>query len=63
VLVDGPALDSALVVKGRLQSQAPDIDSAVYLTEVDPSTVRPGDLVEGTVTAVRDYDLVVRPER
>jgi ribosomal protein S12 methylthiotransferase len=63
VLVDGPAPNSALVVKGRLQSQAPDIDSAVYLTEVDPAALRAGDLVEATVTAAHDYDLVVRPGR
>jgi ribosomal protein S12 methylthiotransferase len=61
VLVDGSAPESALVVKGRLQSQAPDIDSVVYLTEVDPSALRPGDLIEATVTAARDYDLVARP--
>ena len=60
VLVDGPAPESPLVIRGRLQSQAPDIDSAVYLTEVDPSALRPGDLVKATVTAARGYDLVAR---
>jgi ribosomal protein S12 methylthiotransferase len=63
VLVDGPAAESPLVLKGRLEGQAPDIDSAVYLTEVDLTELRPGELVEATVTAARGYDLVARPGR
>jgi len=61
VLVDGPAPDHALVVRGRLASQAPDIDSCVYLTDIDPSDYRPGQLLEGVVVGARQYDLVVRP--
>ena len=63
VLVDGAAPESSLVLRGRLEGQAPDIDSAVYLTEVDPTGLLPGDLVEATVTAARGYDLVARPGR
>jgi len=61
VLVDGPAPDHDLVLRGRLFSQAPDIDSCVYLTDADPAELHPGDFVEGTVVGARDYDLVVRP--
>jgi ribosomal protein S12 methylthiotransferase len=46
LLVDGPASDHELVLKGRLMSQAPDIDPSVYLTDCDPSTLRPGEFVE-----------------
>jgi ribosomal protein S12 methylthiotransferase len=63
VLVDGPAPESPLVLRGRLRGQAPDIDSVVYLTEIDPTALAPGELIEATVTAARGYDLVARPVR
>ena len=37
VLVDGPSPDHGLVLRGRMASQAPDIDSCVYLTDIDPN--------------------------
>jgi ribosomal protein S12 methylthiotransferase len=61
VLVDGPAPEHGLVFRGRLESQAPDIDSCVYLTDLDEGACRPGRFVEGTVVDARGYDLVVRP--
>ena len=61
VMVDGPSPEHGLVLKGRLESQAPDIDSCVYLTDADPETALPGRVVEGTIVGSRDYDLVVRP--
>ena len=61
VLVDGPSPEHGLVLRGRLESQAPDIDSCVYLTDADPETCRPGDFVDGTIVGAREYDLVVQP--
>ncbi len=61
VVVDGPAPEHPLVVCGRLESQAPEIDPVVYLTEVDVSACRPGDLLEAEVVGSKGYDLVVRP--
>ena len=61
VLVDGPSGEHELVVKARLATQAPDIDAAVYLTECDPSSYRPGDFAEVTIVGARDYDLIGRP--
>ncbi|MGE5245905.1 MAG: 30S ribosomal protein S12 methylthiotransferase RimO [Betaproteobacteria bacterium] len=61
VLVDGPAGEHELVMRGRLSTQAPDIDDAVYFTECDPSALRPGTLVDGEIVGARDYDLLVRP--
>jgi ribosomal protein S12 methylthiotransferase len=61
VMVDGPSGEHELVVKARLATQAPDIDAAVYLTECDPSSYRPGDFVEVTIVGARDYDLIGRP--
>ena len=61
VMVDGPAPDSELVLTSRLQGQAPDIDALVYLDECDPSTLRPGQVLEAVITGARGYDLVARP--
>jgi ribosomal protein S12 methylthiotransferase len=61
MLVDGPSGEHDLVLKGRLRSQAPDIDASVYLTDCDPSALRAGEFVEVEIVAARDYDLVARP--
>src|SRR6202521_1672298 len=46
VVVDGPATDDRLVLKGRLSTQAPEIDAAVYLTDCDPSSFQAGGFAE-----------------
>ena len=61
VLIDGPSPEHELVVQGRLEGHAHDIDRVVYLTESDPSELVPGTLVEATIVASRGYDLVARP--
>ncbi|HSP91731.1 MAG TPA: 30S ribosomal protein S12 methylthiotransferase RimO [Vicinamibacterales bacterium] len=61
VMVDGPSPEHGLVLRGRLASQAPEIDSCVYLTDADPGAVLPGHLLDGTIVGSREYDLVVRP--
>jgi ribosomal protein S12 methylthiotransferase len=61
VLVDGPSAEHELVLKGRLEGQAPDIDPLVYLSEADIDACRPGEFVDAEVVAARGYDLVVRP--
>jgi ribosomal protein S12 methylthiotransferase len=61
VLIDGPSGEHELVLKARLASQAPDIDAAVYLTDCDPSSYRPGDLTDVEIVGARDYDLIGRP--
>ncbi|HKF65247.1 MAG TPA: 30S ribosomal protein S12 methylthiotransferase RimO, partial [Vicinamibacterales bacterium] len=61
VLVDGPAGEHDLVLRGRMASQAPDIDASVYLTDCDPSGYRAGDFVDVTLVGARDYDLIARP--
>ena len=61
VMVDGPSPDSDLVLTGRLEGQAPDIDSAVYLSECQPETVRPGQIITVELTDAQGYDLVGRP--
>jgi ribosomal protein S12 methylthiotransferase len=61
VLVDGPANDHELVLKARLASQAPDIDASVYLTDCDPSSLRPGAFADVQIVGAKDYDLIARP--
>jgi ribosomal protein S12 methylthiotransferase len=61
VLVDGPSTEHDLVLRGRLEGQAPDIDPLVYLTECDPSTVPVGQFVEAEIVGSRGYDLLARP--
>jgi ribosomal protein S12 methylthiotransferase len=61
LVIDGPAADHDLVLRGRTEGQAPDIDPLVYLTDCDPSDFSPGDFVTGEVVGSRGYDLLVRP--
>ena len=61
MIVDGPSGDHDLVLKGRLMTQAPDIDAAVYLTECDPSRFRAGDFAEVEIVGASGYDLIARP--
>jgi ribosomal protein S12 methylthiotransferase len=61
LVVDGPSEEHELVVRGRLQGQAPDIDPIVYLTECDPTAVSAGDFVDVEVVGAREYDLIARP--
>jgi ribosomal protein S12 methylthiotransferase len=72
LLVDGPA-EHDMVLRARLQGQAPDIDSVVYLTECDPSDFAAGEFIEAELLtpdvdldgdqADADglYDLLARP--
>ena len=61
IVVDGPASDHELVLKGRLMTQAPDIDAAVYLTDCDPSSLRPGEFAHVEIVGASGYDLIARP--
>ena len=61
VLVDGPSAEHDLVLRGRLEGQAPDIDPLVYLTDCDPSGLTPGQFVQAEIVASRAYDFVARP--
>jgi ribosomal protein S12 methylthiotransferase len=61
VLVDGPATDDRLVLKGRLSTQAPEIDASVYLSDCDPSTFQAGGFAEMEIVGAHNYDLIARP--
>jgi ribosomal protein S12 methylthiotransferase len=61
LLVDGPSADHELVLRGRLEGQAPDIDPLVYLTECDPSVLQPGQFIDAEIVGSRGYDLLAKP--
>ncbi len=61
VMIDGPSPEHGLVLQGRTEGQAPDIDAVVYLTDCDPGIYRPGTLIRAQVVDARDYDLVAAP--
>ncbi len=61
IVVDGPASEHELVLRGRLSTQAPDIDASVYLTDCDPSAYGAGDFLDAEIVGAREYDLLVRP--
>src|SRR5205823_6061201 len=60
VMIDGPAPDAPMVVQGRLEGHAPDIDPVVYLDECDSSLVAAGQIVSAVVTGAKGYDLIAR---
>ena len=60
VMVDGPSPESDLVLQGRLEGQAPDIDAVVYLSECDPTHVQPGQIVSARLIEARGYDFVAK---
>ena len=47
LLVDGPSSEHDLVLRARLEGQAPDIDPMVYLTDCDPSEFTAGSVHPG----------------
>jgi len=61
LLVDGPSSEHELVLRARLEGQAPDIDPTVYLTDCDPSEFAAGDFIDAEIVGSRDYDLLARP--
>ena len=61
IMIDGPSPESELVLAGRLEGQAPDIDAVVYLDECDPTAFAPGQVIDAVITGARGYDLIARP--
>lgn len=55
VLIDGPSEESNLLLEGRHEGLAPEIDGVVYIND---GTANPGDLVKVEITDAATYDLV-----
>ncbi len=62
LLVEGRSEETELLFRGRLESQAPEIDGQVFINDFVGAEPRPGEFRWATVTASGDYDLVARLE-
>jgi len=62
VMIDGPSPEHELVLCGRLEGHAPDIDPQVYLTDCDPAAHAPGDLIRARLIESRGYDWIASVE-
>jgi ribosomal protein S12 methylthiotransferase len=61
VLLEGKSKESDLLLEGRMESQAPEIDGSILINDV-PEGVEPrtGDFVTVEITAAHEYDLLGR---
>jgi ribosomal protein S12 methylthiotransferase len=62
LLVEGRAEETEHLLRGRLESQAPEIDGQVFINDYDGAEPKPGEFRWATVTAAAEYDLVARLE-
>ncbi len=62
VLVEGRSEETDLLFRGRLESQAPEIDGHVLINDFAGAEPQPGEFRWATITAASDYDLVARSE-
>lgn len=62
VLVEGRSEETDLLFRGRLESQAPEIDGRVLINDCEGPEPTSGEFRWATVTAASDYDLVARLE-
>ncbi len=62
LLVEGRSEETELVFRGRLESQAPEIDGQTLISDFEGAEPQPGEFRWATITAAADYDLVGRLE-
>ncbi len=62
VLVEGRSPETDLLFRGRLESQAPEIDGQVLINDFDGAEPQAGEFRWATITESADYDLVARVE-
>ncbi len=58
VLIEGPSKESELLLQGRLESQAPEIDGVCLINDSKVSEVRTGDFHTFRVTRALEHDLL-----
>ena len=61
ILVDGSSPEHELVLQGRLEGQAPDIDPVVFLSDCDPEAFQSGQLIRARIVGAKGYDLIAVP--
>jgi ribosomal protein S12 methylthiotransferase len=62
VLVEGRSEETELLLRGRLESQAPEIDGRVLINDFAGAEPQPGEFRWARITEASDYDLVARVE-
>lgn len=62
VLVEGRSEETDLLFRGRLESQAPEIDGQVLVNDFVGPEPQAGEFRWATITAASDYDLIARLE-
>ena len=61
VLLEGKSKETDLLLEGRTEGQAPEIDGSVLINDVpDGVNVRPGDFVTIEITEAHEHDLIGR---
>jgi ribosomal protein S12 methylthiotransferase len=60
VLIEGASDESELLLKGRMETQAPDIDGHVLINDSGDVTVKSGEFYHVEITDSMEYDLIGR---
>ncbi|MFT6545001.1 MAG: ribosomal protein S12 methylthiotransferase, partial [Bacteriovoracaceae bacterium] len=60
VLIEGEHEETELLIQGRHQGQAPDIDGKVIINDTNDTVLNVGDLVKVEITESLDFDLIGR---
>jgi ribosomal protein S12 methylthiotransferase len=61
VLLEGKSKESDLLLEGRMQSQAPEIDGCVLINDLpEDREIRAGDFVTVEITEAHEYDIIGR---
>lgn len=58
VLIEGEHEETELLIKGRHEGQAPDIDGNVLINDFEGFDIKIGDLVKVEISEVLDFDLI-----
>jgi ribosomal protein S12 methylthiotransferase len=58
ILLEGPSEESNLLLQGRMETQAPDIDGHVLINDVGDIDARPGEFYTAEITESLEYDLI-----
>jgi ribosomal protein S12 methylthiotransferase len=60
VLLEGRSDESELLLKGRMETQAPDIDGHVLINDTGESRVQTGEFYQVEITGSLEYDVIGR---
>ena len=58
ILVEGPSRESDLLLQGRLESQAPEIDGVCLINDSDVGRVQSGEFRTIRITRALEHDLL-----